>query len=151
MFWFVLHRLVSFLNKSGSSTSIRHFAVGPERSDRQRCAQRFACRRLCLLLSGAEEANVTREKVEFLFSLSLSFCSIKFKKIYFFLLRLVRKFLPTPNNRITKWAMPKRNITTCLDCGSYHEMGTICGKCYETVKRSVKAAKRTEQKKQLEA
>ncbi len=43
-----------------------------------------------------------------------------------------------PNNFITKYATPKTNITACLECGSYHEIGTICGKCYEKVKMETK-------------
>ena len=48
--------------------------------------------------------------------------------------RLTKKFLPFANNFITKYSRPKSNIIECLDCGSYHEKGTICGKCYEVVK-----------------
>ena len=40
---------------------------------------------------------------------------------------------------MTKWASPKTNITTCLDCGSYHEVGTICGSCYMKLKKAIKA------------
>jgi large subunit ribosomal protein L32 len=35
---------------------------------------------------------------------------------------------------LTKWATPKTNIIICLDCGSFHEKGSICGKCYQKVK-----------------
>lgn len=48
--------------------------------------------------------------------------------------RLTKKFLPLPNNFITKYSMPKKNIVECLDCGSFHEKNTICGKCYQQVK-----------------
>jgi endonuclease IV len=49
-------------------------------------------------------------------------------------LRLTKKFMLTPHSRITKWAQPKENIRTCLDCGHYHENGTICTNCYNIVK-----------------
>ena len=39
-----------------------------------------------------------------------------------------------PNNYITKYANPKTNIIACLDCGDYHEQGTICRTCYQKVK-----------------
>lgn len=39
---------------------------------------------------------------------------------------------------MTKWAKVKTNIVTCLECGSYHERGTICGKCYSRVKEETK-------------
>jgi ribosomal protein L32 len=54
---------------------------------------------------------------------------ISFKK------RLTKKFAPLPNNLITKYGRPKNNITECLDCGSFHENGTICTKCYEVGKK----------------
>lgn len=40
---------------------------------------------------------------------------------------------------IYKYSKPKTNIITCLDCGGYHEKGTLCGKCYEKVKAETKA------------
>ena len=46
--------------------------------------------------------------------------------------------MPLPNSLITKYAKPKTNIMECLDCGSYHEKGTICGKCYSKVKNETK-------------
>ncbi|CAF1016893.1 unnamed protein product [Brachionus calyciflorus] len=48
--------------------------------------------------------------------------------------KLTKKFLPLPNNFITKYSRPKTNIITCLECGNHHERGTLCGKCYEKVK-----------------
>lgn len=47
---------------------------------------------------------------------------------------MTKRFLPLANNFITKYSKPKTNIMTCLECGSYHEKGTLCGKCYEKVK-----------------
>ena len=54
---------------------------------------------------------------------------------------------------MTKWATTKTNITTCLDCGSYHEIGTICGNCYMKLKKSikVKADKTAEEAKKIES
>ena len=53
---------------------------------------------------------------------------------------------------MTKWASPKTNITTCLDCGSYHEVGTICGSCYMKLKKSIKAkTDETEKVKKIES
>ena len=47
---------------------------------------------------------------------------------------MTKRFLPLPNNFITKYSRPKTNIITCLECGNHHEKGTLCGKCYEKVK-----------------
>ena len=44
-----------------------------------------------------------------------------------------------PNNGITKYCTPKTNLLACLDCGDYHEVGTICGSCYAKVKAETKA------------
>lgn len=52
---------------------------------------------------------------------------------------MTEKFLQLPNNRITKYATPKTNIKACLDCGDYHEIGTICGSCYAKVKAETKS------------
>ena len=49
-------------------------------------------------------------------------------------LRLTKRFTPLSNNWITKYSRPKTNIIACLECGSYHEKGTVCGKCYESIK-----------------
>ena len=48
---------------------------------------------------------------------------------------MTKKFLPSANNFITKYSRSKTNIVACLDCGSYHEIGCICTKCYEIVKK----------------
>ncbi|XP_074653201.1 large ribosomal subunit protein bL32m-like [Tubulanus polymorphus] len=34
---------------------------------------------------------------------------------------------------------PKKHIVACLDCGNYHEKHTICGHCYEKVKKETQA------------
>lgn len=39
---------------------------------------------------------------------------------------------------MTKYAKVKTNIVTCLECGSYHERGTICGKCYNRVREETR-------------
>jgi large subunit ribosomal protein L32 len=53
--------------------------------------------------------------------------------------RLTKKFTRLPNSLLTKYATPKTNIITCLDCGAYHEKGTLCGECYRKVKEETKA------------
>jgi len=49
--------------------------------------------------------------------------------------KLTKKFMPLNNNQITKQARAKTNIVACLDCGLYHEIGTICGNCYQRIRK----------------
>jgi ribosomal protein L32 len=39
----------------------------------------------------------------------------------------------------TKLWKPKKNITTCPDCGSFHEYHTICRECFNVVNEKTKA------------
>ncbi|XP_013395287.1 39S ribosomal protein L32, mitochondrial [Lingula anatina] len=36
-------------------------------------------------------------------------------------------------------ALPKKHIVPCLTCGHWHERSTICGNCYERVKKETAA------------
>ncbi|KAK3591406.1 hypothetical protein CHS0354_005328 [Potamilus streckersoni] len=52
--------------------------------------------------------------------------------------RLTRKFQGKEFKEVTAI---KKNIVACLECGTYHEMHTICPKCYGKVREETAAMK----------
>ena len=52
--------------------------------------------------------------------------------------RFTRKLNENPSSGVNKYAKVKTNLIACLECGSYHEIGRICGSCYEKVKEETK-------------
>ncbi|GAB1606657.1 39S ribosomal protein L32, mitochondrial-like [Argonauta hians] len=40
------------------------------------------------------------------------------------------------------YAKPKKNIVACLHCGHYHEADTLCGNCYNKVRKETEAMKK---------
>jgi len=43
------------------------------------------------------------------------------------------------SHKIREYMTPKRNLVSCLDCGAFHEVHSICGQCYQKVRDETEA------------
>ncbi|VDD91367.1 unnamed protein product [Enterobius vermicularis] len=57
--------------------------------------------------------------------------------------KVLRPKVRTRKFSYTRLIIPVKNLVCCPDCGSFHEPHTICGTCYEEVRKKTNEMKKT--------
>ncbi|CAF0757468.1 unnamed protein product [Didymodactylos carnosus] len=55
--------------------------------------------------------------------------------------RRIRRHSDLPMNLMVRLGTPRNDLTQCLDCGSWHEKKTICGQCYDRIRKETESMK----------
>jgi len=55
--------------------------------------------------------------------------------------RRIRRHSDLPMSLMTKYGTPRQDLHQCLECGTWHEKKTICGNCYDRIRKETEAIK----------
>lgn len=55
--------------------------------------------------------------------------------------RRVRRHSDLPMSLMIKYGTPRQDLHQCLECGKWHEKKTICGNCYDRIRKETQAIK----------
>jgi large subunit ribosomal protein L32 len=55
--------------------------------------------------------------------------------------RRIRRHSDLPMSLMTKYGTPRQDLHQCLECGTWHEKKTICGNCYDRIRKETQAIK----------
>jgi large subunit ribosomal protein L32 len=55
--------------------------------------------------------------------------------------RRVRRHSDLPMSLMIKLGTPRQDLHQCLECGTWHEKKTICGNCYDRIRKETQAMK----------
>ena len=52
-----------------------------------------------------------------------------------------RRHFDLPMSLMVKYGTPRQDLHQCLECGTWHEKKTICGHCYDRIRKETQAMK----------
>jgi large subunit ribosomal protein L32 len=55
--------------------------------------------------------------------------------------RRMRRHSDLPMSLMMKYGTPRQDLHQCLECGTWHEKKTICGNCYDRIRKETQAMK----------
>ncbi|CAF0942899.1 unnamed protein product [Rotaria sordida] len=55
--------------------------------------------------------------------------------------RRIRRHSDLPMSLMIKYGTPRQDLHQCLECGTWHEKKTICGNCYDRIRKETQAMK----------
>lgn len=55
--------------------------------------------------------------------------------------RRIRRHSDLPMSLMVKYGTPRQDLHQCLECGTWHEKKTICGHCYDRIRKETQAMK----------
>jgi large subunit ribosomal protein L32 len=55
--------------------------------------------------------------------------------------RRVRRHSDLPMSLMSKYGTPRQDLHQCLECGKWHERKTLCGNCYDRIRKETQAMK----------
>ncbi len=55
--------------------------------------------------------------------------------------RRMRRHSDLPMSLMIKYGTPRQDLHQCLECGKWHEKKTICGNCYDRIRKETQAMK----------
>lgn len=55
--------------------------------------------------------------------------------------RRIRRHSDLPMSLMGKYGTPRQDLHQCLECGKWHEKKTICGNCYDRIRKETQAMK----------
>ena len=55
--------------------------------------------------------------------------------------RRIRRHSDLPMSLMIKYGTPRQDLHQCLECGTWHEKKTICGHCYDRIRKETQAMK----------
>ena len=53
--------------------------------------------------------------------------------------RRIRRHSDLPMSLMTHYGTPRQDLHQCLECGTWHEKKTICGNCYDRIRKETQA------------
>lgn len=57
--------------------------------------------------------------------------------------RRIRRHSDLPMSLMIKYGTPRQDLHQCLECGTWHEKKTICGKCYDRIRQETEEMKKS--------
>ena len=57
--------------------------------------------------------------------------------------RRVRRHSDLPMSLMMKYGTPRQDLHQCLECGTWHEKKTICGNCYDRIRKETDEMKKS--------
>jgi large subunit ribosomal protein L32 len=55
--------------------------------------------------------------------------------------RRIRRHSDLPMSLMMKYGTPRQDLHQCLECGTWHEKKTICGNCYDRIRKETQIMK----------
>ncbi len=55
--------------------------------------------------------------------------------------RRIRRHSDLPMSLMNKYGTPRQDLHQCLECGTWHEKKTICGNCYDRIRKETQLMK----------
>jgi large subunit ribosomal protein L32 len=55
--------------------------------------------------------------------------------------RRIRRHSDLPMSLMMKYGTPRQDLHQCLECGTWHEKKTICGNCYDRIRKETQLIK----------
>lgn len=55
--------------------------------------------------------------------------------------RRIRRHSDLPMSLMIQYGTPRQDLHQCLECGTWHEKKTICGHCYDRIRKETQAMK----------
>lgn len=57
--------------------------------------------------------------------------------------RRIRRHSDLPMSLMVKYGTPRQDLHQCLECGTWHEKKTICGNCYDRIRKETDEMKKS--------